>query len=169
MNFIQAIQSGFRNYVGFTGRAARSEFWWWALFQALASIAALVVDAAAHIDAIYLLVSLGLALPSIAMVVRRLHDTERSGWWYLMVLVPLVGPILLIVWWCTRGTTGANKHGVDPLMAGGIDAGVFGARDGAISSSSATRLEQLGRLRDQGVLTAAEFEGEKARLLAGHA
>ena len=63
----------------------------------------------------YILSALALLVPSVAVAVRRLHDTDRSGWWYLVVLVPFVGAILLIVWFCTKGTSGPNRFGADTL------------------------------------------------------
>ncbi|MCP4306821.1 MAG: DUF805 domain-containing protein [bacterium] len=59
--------------------------------------------------------SLVVVLPSISVAVHRLRDTDRSGWWWCLVLIPLVGIIILIVWWATEGTRGANKYGDDPL------------------------------------------------------
>jgi uncharacterized membrane protein YhaH (DUF805 family) len=61
------------------------------------------------------LVELGLFLPSLGVIVRRLHDLDKSGWWYFFVIVPLVGPIMMLVWLCTRGTNGGNRFGNDPL------------------------------------------------------
>jgi uncharacterized membrane protein YhaH (DUF805 family) len=60
------------------------------------------------------LVNLALILPSIAVGVRRLHDIDRTGWW-LLLLFTIIGIILLIVWYCTKGTTGSNRYGPDPL------------------------------------------------------
>ena len=54
-------------------------------------------------------------LPHLAVMVRRLHDTGRSGWWYWIALIPLIGAILLLVWFCSRGTVGSNQYGSDPL------------------------------------------------------
>lgn len=130
MNFVQAIQSGFRNYVNFTGRAARSELWWWILFQMLALFTAAILAGLIRFPLLYSLVALGLFLPGIAVIVRRLHDTERSGWWYFLALIPLVGAIILIVWFCKQGTTGTNRFGADPLLAGGVDASVFSPASG---------------------------------------
>jgi uncharacterized membrane protein YhaH (DUF805 family) len=119
MNFTQAIASGFQNYVNFTGRAARSEFWLWTLFSVLMTMAASIIDVAlfptAAASPINSLVSLALFLPSLAVSVRRLHDLDRSGWWVLLVFVILIGWIVLIVWNCTRGTLGPNRFGPDPL------------------------------------------------------
>ena len=64
---------------------------------------------------ILLIVGLGLFLPTLAVQVRRLHDLDRSGWWILISLIPLVGAIILLVWACTKGTDGENRFGSDPL------------------------------------------------------
>ena len=119
MTFTQAIASGFRNYVNFTGRAARSEFWYWFLFAVLASIVAGLIDLGlfpgAGISPINTLVGLALFLPGLAVSVRRLHDLDRSGWWILLIFIPIIGVIVLIIWDCMRGTVGPNRFGADPL------------------------------------------------------
>ena len=115
MAFVQAVQAGLRNYVQFQGRARRSEFWWWVLFQIGALIVAEILDSAlGHIGLLYALVALGLFLPGLAIQIRRLHDTGRSGWWLLLALVPIVGGLILIWWWCQDGELGLNRFGVDP-------------------------------------------------------
>jgi len=114
MNFQQAIVSGFQNYVNFSGRAARSEFWYWALFVLLVNIAANIIDAGIGTGVIGALASLALFLPGLAVSVRRLHDLDRTGWWLLIALTG-IGIILLIVWYCMKGTTGSNQYGSDPL------------------------------------------------------
>ncbi len=118
MNFTQAIASGFQNYVNFSGRAARSEYWFWTLFTVLVSIAALLIDLALFgdmdVSPINGIVSLGLFLPSLAVAIRRLHDLDRTGWWFLLILT-VIGGIVLLVWYCMRGTIGPNRFGPDPL------------------------------------------------------
>jgi uncharacterized membrane protein YhaH (DUF805 family) len=114
MNFVDAIKSGFSNYVTFTGRAARSEFWFWTLFSVVANVLANIIGSAIGFPLIATLVSLALLLPGIAVSVRRLHDLDRTGWWLLIALTG-VGIILLIVWDCTKGTTGPNTYGPDPI------------------------------------------------------
>jgi uncharacterized membrane protein YhaH (DUF805 family) len=79
------------------------------------NVAASIIDAAGHVTLVEPLASLVLLLPSLAVGARRLHDIDRSGWWLLIGLVPLVGAILLIVWNCMRGTAGRNRFGADPL------------------------------------------------------
>src|ERR1700724_925591 len=111
MNFTQAITSGFQNYVNFRGRAARSEFWYWTLFSIIASIVGALVDYVLGTDGLSVvqnLVGLALFVPGLAVSVRRLHDLDRTGWWILLGLIPLVGVIILIIWYCQRGTIGPN-------------------------------------------------------------
>ena len=123
MSFTQAISSGFKNYVGFSGRASRSEYWFWVLFQAILVVAAGVVDAALGTKGVLQgLAGLVVLLPNIAVGIRRLHDIDRSGWWLLISLVPLIGWIVLIVWDCTKGTDGSNRFGSDPLRGMGYAA-----------------------------------------------
>ena len=120
MTFSEAISSGFRNYVGFSGRASRSAFWYWVLFSVLVSIALSIIDLgllSGNTTVLSSIWSLATFLPSLAVGVRRLHDTDRSGWWWLISFIPLVGIIVLIVFWCLEGTPGSNRFGADPLGA----------------------------------------------------
>jgi uncharacterized membrane protein YhaH (DUF805 family) len=116
MGFVDAIKSGFNNYVGFSSRAARSEYWYWTLFTIIASIVAGIIDAVIGLGFIGGIVSLALLLPSIAVSIRRLHDLDRTGWWLLIALT-IIGCILLLIWDCMKGTTGSNRFGADPLGA----------------------------------------------------
>jgi uncharacterized membrane protein YhaH (DUF805 family) len=122
MNFVQAISTAFSKYVNFSDRAVRSEYWYWALFTLLIIIAASILDGALAIYVFVPIVSLALFLPSFAVQVRRLHDLDRSGWWILLHLIPIIGPIWLIVWYCTKGTEGPNRFGPDRLAALGAQA-----------------------------------------------
>jgi uncharacterized membrane protein YhaH (DUF805 family) len=119
MSFTEAIKSGFQNYVGFSGRAARSEFWYWVLFAILVSIVTNLIDLAispgAQYEPLTALAGLALFLPGLAVSIRRLHDRDKSGWFYLLIFIPLVGAIILLVWFCQRGTVGSNRFGPDPL------------------------------------------------------
>ena len=123
MTFGQAIQSAFKNYANFQGRATRSEFWWFQLFYLIVIIAIEILGGILGRNGIgiamgaLVLVGLGFFLPGLGLVIRRLHDTDRSGWWIFISMVPLVGGILLLVWYCTPGTPGPNKYGVGNLMA----------------------------------------------------
>jgi len=118
MTFGEAIRSGFNNYVGFSGRASRSEYWYWVLFAILAGLTTGILDAAIFPDLtvspLNLIAGLILLLPGIAVSVRRLHDTDRTGWWLLLYL-SIIGGIVLIIFFCLRGTSGPNRFGPDPL------------------------------------------------------
>jgi uncharacterized membrane protein YhaH (DUF805 family) len=118
MNFTQAISSGFQNYVNFSGRASRSEYWYWTLFAILVSIVTSGID---HLIFPFMdfsplnsLAGLALFLPGLAVGIRRLHDLDRTGWWVLLILT-IIGIIVLIAWFVMRGTVGPNRYGPDPL------------------------------------------------------
>ena len=100
MNFGQAIAVCMRKYATFSGRASRSEFWWFFLFLVLVSWGSILVGVISPELAgiLYLIVNLGLALPALAAGCRRLHDIGRSGWWQLLHLTG-IGTVLLIFWW----------------------------------------------------------------------
>jgi uncharacterized membrane protein YhaH (DUF805 family) len=117
MGFGQAISSGFSNYVNFSDRACRSEYWFWILFIILAEIVTSIIDYAIGVQVVTGLFGLATFLPSLAIAIRRLHDLDRTGWWVLLWFIPLIGWIILIIWFCTRGTAGPNRFGPDPLGA----------------------------------------------------
>lgn len=121
MNFSSAIRSCFSKYVTFSGRACRSEFWYFMLFTVLGSITLSLFDIASFgsgpddpqpFSSVF---SIAVFLPMISVTVRRLHDTDRSGWWYWLALIPLIGWIILLIWYGSEGTSGANRYGQDPL------------------------------------------------------
>ena len=175
MNFPDAIKSGFRRYVTFSGRASRSEFWYFWLFQFLLQVLVLIAVVLATIasmkaaipalvigiNILFELFKLAILVPCVSVTVRRLHDKDRSGWWLLMPFAPTLLPLITIliniatgavkitrtaenhftfsgphiidsmfsvaafltlcvsipflVWLCTRGTSGPNRFGTDPL------------------------------------------------------
>ncbi|MBK1659496.1 DUF805 domain-containing protein [Paracraurococcus ruber] len=121
MGFQQAVGTCLARYAVFQGRARRSEYWWFFLFTILMQLATGVLDAALFgrdgMGTINLLTTLGLLLPGLAVGVRRLHDTDRSGWWLLVGLVPVIGTIALIIWFSTPGLQGSNRYGPDPTRA----------------------------------------------------
>ena len=128
MGFAEAVRSGFDHYATFAGRASRPAYWWWALFGVLVSLVTRVLDgllgssfvrstqygAEVSVGLIASLAGLVLLLPSIAVLVRRLHDTDRSGWWYWLVLIPVVGWLLLLYFLVSAGAPGDNRYGPPP-------------------------------------------------------
>lgn len=139
MNMMEAVKSVYSNYVKFSGRSRRAEFWWFYLFYLIVNIVLSVVDSflfgttttydggfSSSTDTPILsgIFALGTFLPFLAVSVRRLHDIGKSGWWLFISLVPLVGIILLIVWWAKEGEAGGNDHGPNPITGeGGSDDG----------------------------------------------
>jgi uncharacterized membrane protein YhaH (DUF805 family) len=118
MGFSEAVRSGFENYATFDGRASRPAFWWWTLFSILAAIAANIVDAIVGIPIFSIVVGLGLFLPNLSVAIRRLHDTGNTGWWVLIGLIPLIGFVVLLIFFLQKGDPGENKYG--PPMAEGV-------------------------------------------------
>jgi uncharacterized membrane protein YhaH (DUF805 family) len=128
MNFVEAVRSAYANFANFTGRSQRSAYWWWALFQFAVGVVIAIAEGGGSMTTgdgevgfavvggtfsmIWMLINL---LPGLALMVRRLHDVGRSGWWALILLIPLIGAIVLLVWLCSRGTTGPNRFGRDTL------------------------------------------------------
>jgi uncharacterized membrane protein YhaH (DUF805 family) len=110
VTFGEAISDGLSKYAQFSGRSSRSAYWWFVLFSILAYIATAIVDAAINTRILSWLAVLALFLPSLAVLVRRLHDTDRSGWWVFIWFVPIIGSIVLIVFACTD-TGPPNKWG----------------------------------------------------------
>jgi len=115
-SFGGAVRTCFNKYAAFSGRARRPEFWYFALFNILAGSVASVVDmilfgAGSGVSPLNGIYGLAVLVPSIAVGARRLHDIDRSGWWQLIGLVPIVGLIVLIVFYCRRGTQGHNRFG----------------------------------------------------------
>lgn len=98
MTFGESIQICFSKYADFSGRASRSEYWWWFLFVFLATMAASVVN-----DNISALFSIAVMLPGLAVGTRRLHDIDKSGWFQLLFLIPVIGWIILIYWAAQEG------------------------------------------------------------------
>ena len=99
---IEAVKYGFANYARFDGRTGRATFWWWVLAVVLAFLAAGILDgglARGRMQPFSMLLTLVIFLPHLAMAVRRLHDTNRTGWWVLLGLIPLVGTIILIIFY----------------------------------------------------------------------
>ena len=127
MGMMEAVQLFFKNYTNFQSRSRRSEYWWPVLFMMIVYIPLYLLMMtgtflASIAGGLYVLFALAVIIPGIAVTVRRLHDLDKSGWWYLIVLIPLAA-LLLLYWLCQPGTVGPNTYGTDPK--GGHDVGVF--------------------------------------------
>ena len=113
VSFVEAVKLAFVRIVDFKGRARRSEYWWFTLFNIIVS--AIIAMALPDIAGLWSLIVL---IPSLSLCIRRLHDVGKSGWWYLILFVPLVGEILLLVWFC-RDSGPDNQWGPNPKVQPG--------------------------------------------------
>lgn len=114
MGFADAIRICFSKYTDWKGRASRAEYWWWVLFEVIILVILDILYAATGSAIVAVLVVIGyltLLLPGIAVLIRRLHDTGRSGAWFWIAFVPLVGGIILLVFALQPSQPGANQYG----------------------------------------------------------
>jgi uncharacterized membrane protein YhaH (DUF805 family) len=119
---MNGYQLAMSKYFVFQGRSSRSEYWVFVLVYILIGIAAQVLDmflgtynAAGEVGLLGALVGLAHLIPSIAVAVRRLHDTDRTGWWLLIILIPLVGFIVLLIFFVLPSSPGNNRFGPPPV------------------------------------------------------
>lgn len=121
MSFADAVRTCLSKYVDFSGRARRSEYWWFYLAAIVLIVVGIVIDGVVGTTSVFQgLASLAILLPSLAAGVRRLHDTDRSGWMILLGLIPLAGPIILLVFFVQDSKPGANQYGPNPKMSGEV-------------------------------------------------
>ncbi len=111
MLFLDAAKSGLVRYFVFKGRASRSEYWWFVLFYFIISIAAMGVDVLLGEQILTLLVSLVFVIPGISIATRRLHDINKSGWFQLLYLIPIIGAIVMVYFLAKKGDAGENRFG----------------------------------------------------------
>ena len=123
MKFSEAVKTCFSKYCCFTGRARRSEYWYWVLFDFIVTFVVAFIGGFIQgvsgtesqiTNVLTSIVSLAFLLPGLGVEVRRLHDIGKKGWFILLSLIPLVGAIILIVWACKPGDVGENAFGADP-------------------------------------------------------
>jgi len=150
-----------KKYAVFSGRAQRAEYWYFFLFNTIVIIVLTILDAVfgtlSHsgyglLSGLY---DLAVFIPSLAVAVRRLHDIGKSGWWLLIILIPLIGSILLIVW-CATDSKEDNQYGKNPKASNG---------NNIVNDNSIEQLEKLADLKEKGIITEEEFNSKKQELL----
>ena len=119
VGFWEAVKRGFDNYAMFTGRVSRSEFWYWHLFVYVVGVIVGAILVAGGVSqngqySVETIIGLAFFLPTLGMSIRRLHDTGRTGWWVWINLIPLIGQIVLLVFYVERSEPIANKYGDIP-------------------------------------------------------
>ncbi len=116
VSFPDAVKLGFQRFVEFKGRSTRAEYWWWSLFQIIVGITGALIDVAiGNVDYFASIAIFGLLIPSWAVLVRRLHDTNKTGWWSLLGLVPF-GGLILLVFAVQESDIETNKYGPNPML-----------------------------------------------------
>ncbi|HEV3379835.1 MAG TPA: DUF805 domain-containing protein [Trebonia sp.] len=111
VGFGEAISQAFKNIFTFNGRASRSAFWWFTLFAFIIAVVLDIIGAVSKVTALPYIIEVVIAIVTIGLQVRRLHDTNRSGFWWFIGLIPIVGGIVLLVFDCLPGTPGPNRFG----------------------------------------------------------
>ena len=126
MTFSQSIKSVFSKYADFSGRATRSEYWYFYLFNSLVGMVYYIAffamlgsgsrdsSAAGYLSVMIIIYALVMTIPSLAVTVRRLHDTGHSGWWIFLNLIPVIGSIVLFIWFITDSDPDTNEYGDNP-------------------------------------------------------
>jgi len=165
-----------RHYASFQGRASRAEFWWFngvlfaLLLIALGIDKTVIAPGGEGMGPLVLLIELAHALPAITVTVRRLHDTDRSGWWFLLNFTG-IGMLVVLAFVLLQGSEGANRFGPAPTAPGPQTAagGAFAAAPATPPQPATTgtlaEIERLAALRDAGSLSEAEFQALKANAL----
>lgn len=110
MNFQQSITTCLSKYIDIKGRASRSEYWWFFLFCLIVNTVAMLIG-----PKIQMITYLILFLPSLTVLIRRLHDTDRTGWWVLILLIPIIGILVILYFMIIEGTKGPNRFGNMPV------------------------------------------------------
>ncbi len=101
-------------YSDFNGRARRSEYWYWTLFNVVVALIASAIASVLKAPVLASIWSIAVLIPSLAVCIRRLHDIGKSGWYYLFILIPIVGLVLLLVWFTRDSQPGSNQYGENP-------------------------------------------------------
>jgi uncharacterized membrane protein YhaH (DUF805 family) len=117
MSFQDAVRTCLTKYATFSGRARRSEYWWFALFAGITEIVLSVIGSAIHFSPLVILGALALAVPQLAAGVRRLHDTGRSGLMILLGIIPIIGGIVLLIFFVTDTKAAGDTYGPSPKSA----------------------------------------------------
>ena len=117
MTFTESVSVCFKKYFVFEGRASRSEYWWFQLIVAPAYIIFEITDSeSSPVSFLFLVIALLTLIPAISAGVRRLHDTNKSGFYLLLSFIPFIGGLIVLFFLIAQGTKGKNRFGADPIV-----------------------------------------------------
>lgn len=174
-HFVAALSK----YFDFSGRSSRAEFWWFTLFMAVINVIAMALDEGQSPNGVgifYLISAVFFFLPSLAVTVRRLHDTDRNSAWILIVLIPIIGTLIFLYFMVSASTPGSNRFGPSPYAddnAYGADLSDYGQREPDLAARQVApvrdvtidQLEKISALKQAGAITEEEFASMKRRIL----
>ncbi len=143
-----------KKYAVFEGRAHRTEYWMYFLFNFIISVGLAIVGSAAGAEWLQILYVVAVFIPGLAVGARRLHDTNRSGWWQLLGVIPIVGWIALLVMFVEEGHPGTNQHGPNPWGKGLSE-----------EKTADQRLRELDSLHNRQLITEDEYEEKRREIL----
>ena len=174
MTFIEAIQSGFKNYINFDGRSSRSEYNYWTLFVILLNILAVLLDPPNYYTGSSSMLGnnlgLALALPGIAVGIRRFHDINKSGW-NLLWFLTIIGVFPCVYWLLFKpGDKGHNSYGPDPLNPSGQTNEILDEEETNSTlikddSYIERELQKFNKMLDDGLITQDDYDAKKKELL----
>lgn len=165
---MNAYFDAMRRYVDFSGRSTRSQYWLYTLILLIIAVLGIIIDGAIGSGPadgpgiVTVLIMLAHFIPSLAVTVRRLHDIDRSGWWVLIGLVPLIGAITLLVFTCT-GSSGPNRF--NQGSAQGDDRDFHRVEPRSSDGIAIDQIEKLAALRSSGAIDDEEFKQMKAKAM----
>lgn len=169
---MNAYFDAMRRYFDFKGRSTRSQFWLFTLFLLIIGFVAMVIDGSIGSAAdtspgpVFLTVYFLHLVPSLSVSVRRLHDTDRTGWWVLLGLIPIIGQVVLLVWLCSASTAGVNRFGGLPAQSGATPAvGLATGPQSTAPGADLDRLEKLAALKASGAIDDTEFQRLKSDVI----
>jgi uncharacterized membrane protein YhaH (DUF805 family) len=174
MTFAEAIQSGFKNYINFDGRSSRSEYNYWTLFVMLLNILAVILDPPNYYTGsssmLGNILALVLALPGIAVGIRRFHDINKSGWNWLWLLT-IIGVFPCVYWLVFKpGDNGDNSYGSNPLIISQVSSDKSNNDNESVSNEPnganvEDELKKLKRMLDDGLIEQNDYDAKKKDLL----
>lgn len=153
VTFVEAVRLGFAKYADFSGRATRAEYWWWQLFIFLGCIGSLIIGGILGEEMsiiLFCLFYLAILVPSLSILFRRLHDAGRSGWWFLITLVPYAGSIVILVF-TLQESKEDNEWGANPCGSGNTISAIGGEAE-ATSQESAEPQVSAKELCSKGIV-----------------
>ncbi|MGC0055769.1 DUF805 domain-containing protein (plasmid) [Brucella pituitosa] len=165
----------FKHYFDFSTRTSRQDFWLYMLFAIIVNVITTIIDAivfdvnAQDYGPLFTIASIVQFIPTISISTRRLHDIDKSGWWQLIIFIPIIGIIALIVFYCKASQQGYNRFGQPPYGESQYNPATPAVNAAQFSNTTPLdELEKLNKLKQSGAISDEEFAVMKSKLLSSH-